>query len=106
MKKIFYAVLLVAGLAGCNENARKTASTTAATGQAQDSTANLGSQEAIASITARDLLRHTTVLASDAYEGRSPGTRGEDSTIAYLTRQFKRLGLQPGNPDGTYIQQV
>ncbi|MDX5437714.1 MAG: M28 family peptidase, partial [Pontibacter sp.] len=28
------------------------------------------------------------------------------STVAYLTRQFKKLGLQPGNPDGSYVQKV
>ena len=58
------------------------------------------------SITAEDLLRHIKILASDAFEGRAPGTRGEQLTIAYLTAQFKQLGLKPGNPDGTYIQEV
>ena len=24
----------------------------------------------------------------------------------YLQKQFKRIGLQPGNPDGTYLQDV
>ncbi len=61
---------------------------------------------ALDSITSADLLRHTRVLASDEYEGRAPGTRGEELTVAYLTEQFKRLGLKPGNPDGTYIQKV
>ncbi len=58
------------------------------------------------SITTEDLLRHTRTLASDEFEGRGPGTPGEDRTVAYLTGQFRTLGLQPGNPDGTYIQQV
>ncbi len=35
-------------------------------------------------------------LASDAYEGRSPATAGEEKTIAYLSRQFAAAGLQPG----------
>lgn len=35
-------------------------------------------------------------LASDAYEGRSPATAGEEKTIAYLGRQFAAAGLQPG----------
>ena len=35
-------------------------------------------------------------LASDAYEGRSPATAGEEKTIAYLSRQFADAGLQPG----------
>jgi Zn-dependent M28 family amino/carboxypeptidase len=105
MKKIFYAFLLVAFLTGCNENARKTGDTETATSQDADTTARQ-IKEALTSLKAPDLLQHIKVLASDAYEGRSPGTRGEDSTVAYLTRQFKRLGLEPGNPDGSYLQQV
>ncbi len=35
-------------------------------------------------------------LASDAYEGRSPATAGEQKTIAYLSKQFAEAGLQPG----------
>ena len=35
-------------------------------------------------------------LASDAYEGRSPASAGEDKTIAFLSRQFAAAGMQPG----------
>lgn len=35
-------------------------------------------------------------LASDAYEGRSPATAGEEKTVAYLSKQFAAAGLQPG----------
>jgi Zn-dependent M28 family amino/carboxypeptidase len=52
------------------------------------------------------VLEHVKVLASDEYEGRAPGTRGEDLTVRYLTEQFTKAGLKPGNPDGTYIQKV
>jgi len=61
---------------------------------------------ALDSINADDLLRHTKELSSDQYEGRGPGTKGEELTVKYLTEQFQRLGLQPGNPDGTYVQKV
>jgi len=52
------------------------------------------------------VLSHVKILASDAYEGRAPGTRGEDLTVAYLVDQLKLLGLKPGNTDGTYVQKV
>jgi Zn-dependent M28 family amino/carboxypeptidase len=52
------------------------------------------------------LLEHTKVLSSDEYEGRAPGTKGEDRTVAYLEEQFKKVGLKPGNTDGTYVQKV
>lgn len=57
-------------------------------------------------ISAANILAHVKVLASDEFEGRAPGTPGEDKTVAYLVAEFKKLGLQPGNPDGTYIQNV
>jgi len=52
------------------------------------------------------LLEHVKVLSSDQFEGRAPGTHGEDLTVAYIEDQFKKVGLKPGNPDGTYIQKV
>ncbi len=61
---------------------------------------------ALDSVTTDDLLRHTKALASDEFEGRAPGSRGEELTVKYLTEQFQRIGLKPGNPDGTYVQKV
>jgi Zn-dependent M28 family amino/carboxypeptidase len=52
------------------------------------------------------ILEHVKVLSSDEYEGRKPGTKGETLTVKYLEDQFKKLGLKPGNPDGTYVQKV
>ncbi len=63
-------------------------------------------KNAVESINAPDLLKHIKVLASDEFEGRAPGSKGEELTVDYLTKQFKELGLKPGNPDGTYIQDV
>ncbi|MFD2248509.1 M28 family metallopeptidase [Pontibacter ruber] len=94
-------------LSSCNESSRQVAEseekTTSSAAGAGDTT-NLN--PALQSITATDILTHTKALASDAFEGRSPGTAGEDSTVNYLTRQFKKAGLQPGNPDGSYVQKV
>ncbi len=51
-------------------------------------------------------LADITKLASDEFEGRAPGSKGEDLTVQYLTDQFKAIGLEPGNPDGTWTQAV
>ncbi len=48
---------------------------------------------------------HLRLLASDEFEGRRPGTPGEDKTVAYLVEQFRKLGLKPGNGE-SYVQQV
>jgi Zn-dependent M28 family amino/carboxypeptidase len=63
-------------------------------------------QSAVEGISAADLLGHIKVLASDEFEGRAPGSSGEERTVAYLTERFRTLGLKPGNPDGTYVQDV
>ncbi|HEY0685380.1 MAG TPA: M28 family metallopeptidase [Steroidobacter sp.] len=46
------------------------------------------------------------VLASDEFEGRSPGTAGETKTIDYLVRKFQGLGLEPGGEHGGWTQDV
>jgi Zn-dependent M28 family amino/carboxypeptidase len=60
----------------------------------------------LSGISADDLLQHIRTLSSDEFEGRSPGTKGETLTVNYLTEAFQKLGLQPGNPNGTYVQEV
>src|SRR5947199_4289455 len=57
-------------------------------------------------ITPDALLAHIKTLASDEFEGRSPGTKGEELSIKYISDQFKSIGLKPGNPDGSYFQEV
>jgi Zn-dependent M28 family amino/carboxypeptidase len=47
----------------------------------------------------------TRTLASDEFEGRAPGTVGEEKTLAYLIQEFTRAGLQPGN-HGSWLQDV
>src|SRR5258705_5515632 len=58
------------------------------------------------SVDPQAVLAHTRVLSSDEYEGRGPGTKGEELTVRYVVDQFKMLGLKPGNADGTYIQKL
>src|ERR1700693_6389381 len=57
-------------------------------------------------ITPDALLAHIKTLASDEFEGRAPGSKGEELSIKYISDQFKAIGLQPGNPDGSYFQEV
>ncbi len=57
-------------------------------------------------ITPDRLMSHIKILASDEYEGRAPSTKGEELSVKYLVDQFKSFGLKPGNPNGTYVQDV
>src|SRR5438477_5141578 len=61
---------------------------------------------ALDAITADGLLAYIKMLASDEFEGRAPGSKGEELSIKYIADQFKTIGLIPGNPDGTYFQEV
>jgi Zn-dependent M28 family amino/carboxypeptidase len=45
-------------------------------------------------------------LSADEMQGRLPGTDGERLAVQYLTDQFRAAGLEPGNPDGTWVQKV
>ncbi|MBS0385138.1 MAG: M28 family peptidase, partial [Proteobacteria bacterium] len=62
------------------------------------------------SLSADSLVGHVNVLASDAFEGRAPGTHGEQLTLAYIERAYTAIGLQPGvaNADGSrsFLQEV
>jgi len=63
-------------------------------------------EPALEAITPDGLLAHTKVLASDEFEGRAPGTKGEELSVKYISDQFRQIGLKPGNPDGTYTQEI
>lgn len=47
----------------------------------------------------------TRLLSSDDFEGRMPGTPGEEKTIALMVERFKAAGLKPGNGD-SWVQEV
>lgn len=57
-------------------------------------------------ITAEALLEHIRILSADEFGGRAPGSEGEALAVEYITGQFHKLNLQPGNPDGTFVQKV
>ena len=48
----------------------------------------------------------TRVLASDDFQGRSPGSPGEEKTVSYLIQQFHMAGLEPVGENGTWTQSV
>jgi len=80
---------IVAGLAACDAGKEESANLEA---RAQIDTARLS-----------DIVK---VMAADEFEGRAPGTPGEDRTVAYLVEQFANLGLEPGGQDGSWTQTV
>lgn len=60
---------------------------------------------AVPPISIESMKEMTRTLSSDAFEGREPGTPGEEKTLAYLVEKFAEAGLQPGN-NGSWFQDV
>jgi len=96
------ALSLAAAVAAAACSGSKTPETTARTTPAEQQIP-IGQ---LPDIDADAVLAHTRTLSSDEYEGRGPGTKGEDLSVKYLVDQFTMIGLKPGNTDGTYIQKV
>jgi Zn-dependent M28 family amino/carboxypeptidase len=91
-------VFLLSALNGCSRNE-------ATTSQQAPSAPPLP-LASMPKIDPQKVLDHIKVLSSDEYEGRAPGTKGEELSVKYIQDQFKQLNLKPGNPDGTYVQKV
>lgn len=62
--------------------------------------------ETFAGIDGNAVLEHTKILSADEYQGRFPGTKGEDFSVAYIADQFRKAGLKEGNPKKTWVQDV
>jgi Zn-dependent M28 family amino/carboxypeptidase len=62
-------------------------------------------QHALQSITIEEFKEHVSVIASDKFMGRAPGTAGEELTIRYLADAFSSIGLEPANGD-SYFQEL
>lgn len=65
----------------------------------------LPDEDGFAAFSADSLKLHVAELSHDSLMGRKPFTEGETKTIAYLQKEFKAAGLEPGNGD-SYIQEV
>jgi hypothetical protein len=57
-------------------------------------------------ITAEDMRKHLTILASDEYEGRETGQKGNIMASAYLGEQLRGTPVKAGGLERTYFQPV
>src|SRR6266545_1111368 len=115
MKRIGLSLALAAGLAACSGSGGIGAVSCGIGGGSTPPPGNTPSSTAtsqpvpldqLPSIDTDALLAHTRTLSSDEFEGRAPGTKGEELSVKYLVDQFTKVGLKPGNTNGTYIQKV
>lgn len=61
-------------------------------------------EQAVSSITERDMYRHIEVMAHDSMMGRDTPSPELDVTGEYVASQFRRIGLEPGAENDSYIQ--
>jgi Zn-dependent M28 family amino/carboxypeptidase len=59
----------------------------------------------IEQITAARLSGHIETLAGDEYEGRGPATAADLRTQQYLSDRLDEMGLEPGGPNGSWVQE-
>jgi hypothetical protein len=93
MKHSFLSLLLLAALGtGCAPNniATGTGKNTAVT--SANKLQEAATQYAT-TITATDLSKHLHILASDEYEGRDTGQKGQKMAAAYISKEFSQYGL-------------
>ncbi|PPT91193.1 M28 family metallopeptidase [Xanthomonas theicola] len=97
-RKLVLCLVAAAALTACKREAPAPAADTApATASAPPAVHAFS-----AGITPADFGELVKTLSSDAFEGRGPGTVGEDKTVAYIRDQMRRIGLQPGNGDSWF----
>ncbi len=55
---------------------------------------------------AERLSQGVRTISADAFAGRYPGEVGEGMTLGWLIARYEALGLEPGGPDGEWLQPV
>lgn len=63
-----------------------------------------GADEAAAVITAEVLRAPIAELSDDSYEGRGPGTAGDEKARQYMIGQLEEIGFEPAAADGSWEQ--
>jgi hypothetical protein len=62
------------------------------------------SARAAATITPDDIRHRISVLAADSMRGRDTPSPQLDQVATWIGEEFRRFGLRPGGPDGSFLQ--
>jgi Zn-dependent M28 family amino/carboxypeptidase len=102
-RKILLCLAVTAALVACKREPDATPAAAAPTAAPATAAPAVASTHAFsADITSGDFGELVKTLASDDFEGRGPGTPGEEKTVTYIRDQMQRIGLQPGNGDSWF----
>ncbi len=106
MHQRIYALIILTSLAlaGCGRDEPAPAMESADV-PVDASAADASAAEAAAAGIAADFMRDIIVeISSDAYEGRGPGSAGDEKARKYLAERMAELGIEPGAADGSWEQ--
>jgi hypothetical protein len=96
--------ILALSLAGCGGGDREEAPAASAESVSEPADAS-PADNAVSEITA-DYMRDIIVeISDDSYEGRGPGSAGDEKARQYLVAEMESLGLEPGAGDGGWQQE-
>ncbi len=98
MKRVLAGTTLVALIAA---GALVTQFAQAQTGQTSSKAVMTGQLASYPAIDDARLRMHIKTLSDDFFEGRSPGTRGDDMATTYVAGAMAALGLEPAGDNGT-----
>ena len=106
MKNMFknklLALLSLIILAACGSSDDSAEPATADT--TPDASGNAAAQLAASQIT-EDYMRDLVIeISDDKYEGRGPGSRGDEAARKYLADEMEKMGILPGAADGSWEQ--
>jgi Zn-dependent M28 family amino/carboxypeptidase len=94
---------LIFTLAACGEEPAEPVAAPPPAAEAEGGDAG-AAEKSVGAITA-DYMRDIIVeISSDAYEGRGPGSAGDEKARKYLAEEMASLGLEPGAADGGWQQ--
>ena len=105
--KLLAAIILATAIAGCGkqESGEPTiASDTHESDTAAPGNAQPAADEAALQVQGDYMRGIVAEISDDRYEGRGPGTRGDEMARRYLAEQMAALGLEPGAEDGSWEQ--
>jgi hypothetical protein len=97
-------LVIAMGVAACDGGKSAREDVDAAQAGAETPAGSAPAQRAVAAITADDMRRNVIELANDKFEGRGPGSRGDEAARDYLIAEMQEMGLQPGAADGGWQQ--
>lgn len=101
MKKIVFTLFVFCLVASCGTPSTKSSLTSK-----NDTKKSVSPEQYASSITSGELKEMLYKYASDEFEGRETGEKGQKMAVEYLKLQYRLMGISSPLPDDNYFQKV